>query len=231
MKTNARHNETKLALVRAFFSLLTEKPIGKVTVTDITSRCGVNRNTFYYHYRDVYGLYEDIVELFARRLEGVFSSKRFDLMDAICSISKLARAKRTVVYHVYDTPQRPLLEDSLYEVALRCAHARIRELIGEDELYEEHEFMARCGAALFLGFAIRWLEGRMEEDVRGFVKRFEELFGQVMGKLIDGSASSPDGDAGNERGAGLYAVGFGGTRPMVLSPSGRSEVDYMVTAR
>ena len=100
MKTNARNNETRMALVRAFFSLLAEKPIDKVTVTDITLRCGVNRNTFYYHYRDVYDLYEGIVGLFARQLESVFSSERFDAKDAIGSIAKLAHAKRTVVYHM-----------------------------------------------------------------------------------------------------------------------------------
>ncbi len=230
MKTNARNNETRMALVRAFFSLLAEKPIDKVTVTDITLRCGVNRNTFYYHYRDVYDLYEGIVGLFARQLESVFSSERFDAKDAIGSIAKLAHAKRTVVYHIYDTPHRPLLEDSLYAVALRCAHARIRELIGEDELYEEHEFMARCGASLFLGFAIRWLDGRMEEDVRELVRRFELLFGQVMGNIVAESAAPDADDAGHDRDTGLHAIEPDDARPVVLSPCGRSKVSRMATA-
>lgn len=231
MKTNARNNnETRMALVRAFFGLLAEKPIGKVTVTDITSRCGVNRNTFYYHYRDVYALYGDIVELFARQLESVFSAERFVAKDAIGSIARLARAKRTMVYHIYDTPQRPLFEDSLYAVALRCARARIRERIGEDELYEDHEFIARCGASLFLGFAIRWLEGRMEDDVRQLVERFEELFGQAMGEVIDERASSPVAGVGDDRDTGLYAVGIVDGRATALSSHGRAEVGCMATA-
>ncbi len=33
--------------------MLTEKPLDKITVTDLTEHCGVNRMTFY-HFKDIY---------------------------------------------------------------------------------------------------------------------------------------------------------------------------------
>ena len=49
---------TKEALAKAFAELLEKRSIDKVTVKDIVAACGVNRQTFYYHFRDIYDLME-----------------------------------------------------------------------------------------------------------------------------------------------------------------------------
>jgi AcrR family transcriptional regulator len=37
---------------------LLQKPLDKITVIDIVTDCGVNRQTFYYHFQDIYDLIE-----------------------------------------------------------------------------------------------------------------------------------------------------------------------------
>ena len=54
---------TKEVIIKTLFELLNEKPLGKITVKDIVERCGVNRNTFYYHFRDI----SDVVECALKR--------------------------------------------------------------------------------------------------------------------------------------------------------------------
>lgn len=58
----ANMNLTKRAIQNAFLKVLNEKPLGKITVKDITDECGINRNTFYYHYQDVPALMEEICQ-------------------------------------------------------------------------------------------------------------------------------------------------------------------------
>ena len=41
---------TKFAIAFAFKELLLEKSINKITINDITEKCGINRQTFYYHF-------------------------------------------------------------------------------------------------------------------------------------------------------------------------------------
>lgn len=41
----------------AYVSLLNEKNVSKITVTDIINRAGISRGTFYAHYADVHDLY------------------------------------------------------------------------------------------------------------------------------------------------------------------------------
>ena len=53
---------TKEALASALRQMMTVKPIDKVTVKDIVEICGVNRQTFYYHFDDVDDLLEWVFE-------------------------------------------------------------------------------------------------------------------------------------------------------------------------
>ena len=50
----------KEALQAAFLRLLEERPLREITVKDIVQACGVNRNTFYYHFKDIPALLEEL---------------------------------------------------------------------------------------------------------------------------------------------------------------------------
>ena len=43
----------KREIKNSFIKLLTERPISQITVKDIVEDCGVNRNSFYYHFQDI----------------------------------------------------------------------------------------------------------------------------------------------------------------------------------
>ena len=47
---------TKKAIADAMKKLMAERPLAKVNVGDIVDICGLNRNSFYYHFKDKYEL-------------------------------------------------------------------------------------------------------------------------------------------------------------------------------
>lgn len=49
---------TKKALATSLKKLVSKKELSKITVVDITKDCGVNRQTFYYHFKDINDLME-----------------------------------------------------------------------------------------------------------------------------------------------------------------------------
>lgn len=61
-------NTTKRALAESLKKLLSAKTLDKITVSDIVEDCGVNRQTFYYHFHDIYDLVEWIFEDDAARI-------------------------------------------------------------------------------------------------------------------------------------------------------------------
>ena len=51
---------TKSVIRESFLSLLQEKPVEKITVTQLCAKADINRSTFYAHYLDVYDLKEKL---------------------------------------------------------------------------------------------------------------------------------------------------------------------------
>lgn len=62
---------TKKAIMESFLRLAGKKSLDKITVRDIVDECGINRNTFYYHFQDIYAVMEALCkELFLSLPEG-----------------------------------------------------------------------------------------------------------------------------------------------------------------
>lgn len=88
-KVDRRVKYTKKAIRDSFLSLLQEKPLEKISVTEICQRADINRGTFYSHYSDPYdlktSLENELVEKMQERVEelGVShltSSQSFELL-------------------------------------------------------------------------------------------------------------------------------------------------------
>ena len=52
---------TKQAIKNSFLKLLNDRPLNQVTVKAIVEDCGINRNTFYYHFTDIPSLATEII--------------------------------------------------------------------------------------------------------------------------------------------------------------------------
>lgn len=70
-KEDRRVKYTKQAIRESFLELLQEKPIDKISVTEICKRADINRGTFYSHYTDPYDLRQqleqELKDAFARQ--------------------------------------------------------------------------------------------------------------------------------------------------------------------
>ena len=55
-KQDKRNLNTKIELSNAFKELSKKKQMNKISVNDLIQYCGLNRNTFYYHFEDIYDL-------------------------------------------------------------------------------------------------------------------------------------------------------------------------------
>lgn len=53
---------TKKKLASALKQAMKKKPFGKITVSELIKTCGINRNTFYYHFEDIYALLKQTLE-------------------------------------------------------------------------------------------------------------------------------------------------------------------------
>ena len=80
-------NVTKKALADSMKQLMKEKPFEKISVTDICEHCGMNRKSFYYHFKDKYDLvnwiyYTEFIMMAGLRQFG----SAWDLLEAVADL-------------------------------------------------------------------------------------------------------------------------------------------------
>ena len=54
------NNITKNALEESLKKFLLQKPLDKITISDLTTDCGISRMAFYYHFKDIYDLVQGV---------------------------------------------------------------------------------------------------------------------------------------------------------------------------
>ena len=106
---------TKRALEASLKKLLLRKPLNKITISDITEDCGVNRMTFYYHFKDIYDLVDWILmEDAAEALEGLQDFETWS--GALREMLEKVQANRVLVLNVYRSVSREQVEQYLYKM-------------------------------------------------------------------------------------------------------------------
>ena len=82
MQYEQAFNEQERLVIDGYLSLMTEKPYGKISVKEITARCGIARTTFYRLFEDTY----DLLERIERYLLGELVLYRRRMSDVGCGI-------------------------------------------------------------------------------------------------------------------------------------------------
>jgi len=76
---------TKRALSQAMKELMEEIPMEKIRISDITKRCNMNRQSFYYHFKDKYDLVNWIYYTeFVVSIQASLEKSGWELIERIC---------------------------------------------------------------------------------------------------------------------------------------------------
>lgn len=84
---------TKTAMAEAMKGLMEEKPFARISVGDICEHCGMNRKTFYYHFKDKYDLVNWIFQTeFLEMMQVQNYNSGWELLSDICTYFYSERA-------------------------------------------------------------------------------------------------------------------------------------------
>lgn len=82
----ADSNITKRAMAAALKELMEEKLFSKISVGEICETCGMNRKSFYYHFKDKYDLVNWIFDTeFLSVIQKQGASSAWELLEALCA--------------------------------------------------------------------------------------------------------------------------------------------------
>lgn len=166
---------TKRALAASLKNLLLKKPLNKITINDIAEDCGINRMTFYYHFKDIYDLIEWMfLEEAARALEG---NKTYDTwQQGFLNILYVVEENRPFIMNVYHSVSREQVELYLYKVLYDLVIGVVEEKAeGMSVREEDKQFIADFYKYAFVGIVLNWIRNDMKEDPRQIIHHLSIL--------------------------------------------------------
>lgn len=173
-------NFTEKAIKESFMKLLSERSLDKITVKDIVEDCGINRNSFYYHYQDIPTLLNQIVreqtELVITGYPTIAS-----LEEAMEVMIRFAVENKNAVLHIFNSANRDILERNLSELC-DDAIGKYMETLLDGERYSEDDCRIIIGflKCEFFGVTVNWINGGMTEDLEADSQRFFALLPSLL---------------------------------------------------
>ena len=175
---------TKRALEASLKNLLLKKPLSKITINDITEDCGINRMTFYYHFRDIYDLVEwSCLEDAKKALEG---KKTYDTwQQGFYQIFEAVLENKPFIINVYRSVSREHVENYLFRLTYDLLIGVVNERsLGMNVREDDKEFIAGFYKYAFVGVMLDWVKNDMKEDPKQILDRLSTLMsGNVSAAL------------------------------------------------
>lgn len=180
-------NFTKQAIRASFLKLLNEKPLGKISVKDIVEDCGINRNSFYYHYQDIPSLIEEIVTGF---FDGLLA-QRADFTDpetVFLEVAASTQKNRRALLHIYNSVSRETFEKYLLKFCRYAVEGYTATLSAFAALAErDRNLIRRILACEFFGLYLGWLQSGAPDDTEETWQRMLFLCRGITGWMMEKS--------------------------------------------
>ena len=175
---------TKNELSRALKHQMVTKTLENITVRDITDECHLNRQTFYYHFHDIYELLEWTIEKEAARL--VSGSRCRDIRAVLIRLFDFAVTNENFIIHAYKSADRYFVKKFL-EDGLRPVIAGIVDEKAENRKISEEnrKFITDVFVFILLSVTMEWLDNDMNDNLVRKLDKIIILLDGNIGEAID----------------------------------------------
>ena len=176
---------TKNALADSLKALLEFRPVDKITISDITDDCGVNRMTFYYHFQDIYDLLE---WSWIREANKVLNGKKtYDTwQQGFLQIFNAVSENKQIVMNIYHSVNREQIEIYLYKLTYDLLFGVVEEnAAGMDVRDDDKKFIADFYKYAFVGLILDWIKNGMKADPSQVIEHLDVLIHGDIKKALN----------------------------------------------
>ena len=167
--------QTKKSLAKSLKKLMRLTPLHKISVKDVVKDCNLNRQTFYYHFHDIYELVEWIYKTEA--IESIAEYKSYNTwIDGFYKIFLYIEGNKEFCYNKLNSLSRTNLDMYLFSVINGLLMGVINEISSDMIIkIEDKKFMADFYTHAFAGLVIQWMKDGMKEDPKVLIEKLKEL--------------------------------------------------------
>lgn len=167
---------------KALADLLQEKPLDKITVTDVVRLAGINRGTFYAHYKDIPEVIQHVIEETFSNIREVFSESPVSLNSLphvmLRRVQETMEADMDFCQKVMASSASAMMEEQLVNLMLDYL------LQNGDKMgwgnRENYEFTMRFCAGGISNLYREWFMGKIPISLEELTKQTEELLNRMV---------------------------------------------------
>lgn len=166
---------TKKALAASLKQRMSSVPLNKITVKQLVDDCGLNRQTFYYHFQDIYELLGWIYQTEA--VDAIAGERSYRTWtQGFLKIFKYIEDNRDFCLNTLNSLARSHLDAYLYNVTNNLVMGVVQEVsAGMQVDAEDQRFLANFYTLAFTGLVIGWMRDGMRERPEAIIEKLSEL--------------------------------------------------------
>lgn len=177
--------QTQKFIMSTFMQLLESESLDKITVRDIVEECEINRNTFCYHYSDIYDLLDDVFRVETEKFmsEDVDENTTFgeEYERAACFVLKYKKA----ILHIYDSKKRDVLQNYLETLAFSFISRFVKkEADGYGLPDEDIDYITGFYTHAIVGNTLGWIKRKLPSGQEKFIARTAGTFNATVKDMI-----------------------------------------------
>lgn len=171
--------DTRQRLATSFKELLSKKSIEKITISDLTNACSINRQTFYYYFNDIYDLMRWIYQTESQMAVGGMNTYTTWQEGLLRVFNYLAKNKEFVM-RTHSTGHKSILEDFLFDHVDCVVNNVVRE-------FSEAHAISAESVNYIIAFYRYAVSGMILGWVKSGMKETPETMVQIIGMLTKGN--------------------------------------------
>lgn len=177
-------NFTKRAIKESFLKLLNEQPLTQISVRKIVEECGINRNSFYYHYQDIPALIEEIVMDAANTLIQQHSSIT-SIDEGVEATFRFTLDNKRAILHICNSVNRNIYEQYLMRICEYVVTTYFDTVFEKDIISKsDRDIMILFTKCELFGLFIDWINTGMQDDAIEKLKHLLLLCNGLSSEII-----------------------------------------------
>ena len=150
--------------------------MSQITIKEITDRCGINRMTFYYHFRDIYDLADQAIREKFQEAVGEISCCGTSWQDWYIEMGHTVLKNQALVHNLISAVPYDMAVDYLYSLTKPILLKAIAACDPEGTVNDgDRNLIADFFKCAFVGTELSWVRSGMKESPEWCVRRLSAL--------------------------------------------------------
>lgn len=164
--------------------LMETAPLAKISIQEIVDHCGLNRQTFYYHFKDKFDLVNWIY--YTEAVESIADCRNYkNWCDGMYKTLSYIMKNKSFYINALNTPGQNSFNGYFFEVSYQLIMGVLNDLSSGMNVSDTDKiFIAEFYTHAFVGITVQWIKRGLKESPKTIVDKLNDIVeGSMLGAL------------------------------------------------